>query len=229
MKKMFLSFIVMVSLLMTGCVGLEYINYPTLKYNKDNPIYNGKKYEYIVTYKVQELNLIPVYDRQIIIAKTTYLLEYFPVYFSNRDIQKEWMITCYGAEGIHHIKEGVSLPDGNTLTYSEVYFTLQGVQEGGVQIDSTNPRINLFGAKLTDIIEMDNGYYDLEAEQVGYSFFISQEFPYIAWGNATILMLHKDEVYIFNGGGTGKYYRIKDEYQEAFKTAITQLNAMQPQ
>lgn len=226
-KKWIFSFIIIVSLCMTGCVGYEYLNYPTLEYNTGDAIYNGKKYEYIVTFRIQELNLIPVYDEQIIVARTSHLLEYFPIYFSNRDVEKEWMISNVAAGGTHYIKEGFSLPNGNTLTYSEVYFTLQD-EQAAVQINSKNPQVDLFGVKLADVIDMNNVYWSLDAEEVGCSLFISQEYPYIAWGNATSLMLYNNEVYIYNWGiQNSRYYRIRDEYQATFKTAIEELNEMQ--
>ena len=232
---------VMLSCLMLfcGCDIWEYRNYPKLEIEENSIIYNGDRYSFFVFYELQQKHYLLAYDKREIVAKTTARLQTVPLWFSNRDTDRNCLM-LYNWQ--YRFKEGFELPNAYDLTYTNLYLTTHSepfkYQHFTYEINETDINIPLGeNTMLEDIIEFDND----SAENVGlamptanwddkyidlkerlYCYFLSREYPYLVWGETTYLtkLSSISGVYLYM---ESNFYKIKPEYQEVFENIMDQF------
>lgn len=244
MKK-FISFLVVIMILCCaflfgGCNYFQYSEYPFLeKTEEKNIIYNGNEYIYIGGNTV---------DRTYLRDDRWYYLDYAKlspvgsvwhgiigglpsrclVYVSDLDIEENIL---YIDEGYPccYVKEGFEFPDIYETNIADIYLGIDRMQIlcGG----SKNIFSNSLNAEIVfyDLVESEVSMIDDSGiEECAQCYFQLENYEFLQCYGMKIYEI-EDLLYCQTAStsyGNREYYKIKDEYQEAFRNAITELEML---
>lgn len=231
MKKFALILSLFFLLLSSGCGYIRYAKYPKID------IHNYEGQRYIGDDIILHNGYFMIYDNRIIVGRYLDLINCWSLaYFSNRDAEKNWL----QGNGYHQayasgLKEGFQLPNILETKISEARISCGNIETYfvGVEVKDSDIVISFNdGIRITDILDIENPYEHLEIDNNNRScYFVLNDEPYLAWGINSEIVLYNDETYFSCGAHCEEldyaYYKIKDEYQEIFRNAINELNAMQ--
>ncbi|MBQ7370026.1 MAG: hypothetical protein IJW58_03525 [Clostridia bacterium] len=232
MKKLAIILTCCFLFLGSSCNYIKYAKYPKV----DIDCYEGNRYtsDDIFSYE----GYFMVYDNIEIVGRYLDLINCWSIaYFSNRDVEKNWLTgNGYNQMYANCLKEGFELPNILEVSIMEARIPYRNIESYsiGVEVKADDSVVRFENEmKLSDILDAEIPYEDLEIENGKRScYFVLEEYPYLAWGLNSALIVYNDNLYFsYYGAGLDssilktRYYKIKNEHQERFKTAYKYLQA----